>query len=116
MNTQGRAHGSLATLLVAMLTAVALALTFAASAFAQPVVPTERGLVQGTETPVLTKYLAMTYAAPPVGRLRLRPRPLAGRRTETLVAGHLAPHCPQPASPFGVASTPEDCLYLIDYT
>jgi para-nitrobenzyl esterase len=31
-------------------------------------------------------------------------------------ATQFAPHCPQPASPFGQASTSEDCLFLNVFT
>ena len=51
-------------------------------------------------------------SAPPVGALRwLPPHPVApwhGIRQAT----SFAPHCAQPASPPGVGSTSEDCLYL----
>jgi para-nitrobenzyl esterase len=110
------AFGSLGKLLIGMLAAGALLASSAAPVAAQPVVPTDRGLVQGVETPVLTKYLGIPYAAPPVGNLRWRaPQPPA-RWTQTLVADDYAPHCAQPASPFGRPSTSEDCLYLNVYT
>ena len=52
------------------------------------------------------------YAAPPVGALRWQsPRP-AARWGGVRQAASYAPHCPQPPSGFGVASTSENCLYL----
>ncbi len=84
------------------------------------VVPTADGALRGkavgsTVTGAMEEFLGIPYAAPPVGRLRWRPphppRPWPGIRPAT----SFAPHCPQPASPFGVASTSENCLYLNVY-
>ena len=52
------------------------------------------------------------YAAPPVGPLRWRPPQPAARWAGIRDATAYAPHCPQPPSAFGVASTSENCLYL----
>ncbi|MGH3408271.1 MAG: carboxylesterase family protein, partial [Streptosporangiaceae bacterium] len=79
------------------------------------VVPTADGALRGTTAGAMDEFLGIPYAAPPVGRLRWRPphpaRPWPGIRPATT----FAPHCPQPASPFGVASTSENCLYLNVY-
>ncbi|HEY1704708.1 MAG TPA: carboxylesterase family protein [Trebonia sp.] len=76
------------------------------------VAPTADGLVQGKASGTMDEYLGIPYAAPPVGALRWQPpRPAAPWRG-VREATAFAPHCPQPASPFGVASSSEDCLYL----
>jgi para-nitrobenzyl esterase len=106
----GTARGLFIGILLACLLLAACATTAAAR-----VVPTDKGPVRGTETPALSKYLGIPYAAPPVGELRWRtPQPPArwqGPRDATQYGGH----CPQPASPFGIESTTEDCLYLNVY-
>jgi para-nitrobenzyl esterase len=60
----------------------------------------------------MDEYLGIPYAAPPVGALRWQPPHPAASWRGIRAATSFAPHCPQPASPFGVASTSEDCLYL----
>jgi para-nitrobenzyl esterase len=60
----------------------------------------------------MDEYLGIPYAAPPVGALRWEPPHAAASWRGIRQATSFAPHCPQPASPFGVASTSEDCLYL----
>ena len=60
----------------------------------------------------MDEYLGIPYAAPPVGALRWEPPHAAASWSGVRQATSFAPHCPQPASPFGVASTSEDCLYL----
>jgi para-nitrobenzyl esterase len=83
---------------------------------AQPVVNTDRGPVRGVSTSNGAEFLGIPYAAPPVGDLRWRaPQPAASWQTPR-DASQFANHCPQLASPFGVASTTEDCLYLNVYT
>jgi para-nitrobenzyl esterase len=80
-----------------------------------PVVRTADGWVQGKTADAMAEYLGVPYAAPPVGALRWQPpRPAAPWRG-IREATSFAPHCPQPASPFGVASTSENCLYLNVY-
>jgi para-nitrobenzyl esterase len=99
-----------------LLAYAALASGLAAAAKAQGVVPTGDGPVRGTETPAMKEYLGIPYAAAPVGDLRWRPpQPHAGWRTP-LDATSFGNHCPQPASPFGRASTTEDCLFLNVFT
>jgi para-nitrobenzyl esterase len=81
-----------------------------------PIAHTADGWVRGTTAGATAEYLGIPYAAPPVGALRWQPpwpaAPWRGIRQAT----SLAPHCPQPASPFGVASTSENCLYLNVYS
>jgi para-nitrobenzyl esterase len=76
---------------------------------------TDRGPVRGLDTSTGREFLGIPYAAPPVGDLRWRaPQPHApwfAPRDASQFAGH----CAQSASPFGVASTTEDCLYLNVY-
>jgi para-nitrobenzyl esterase len=94
----------------------ALAIFLAPSAAAAGVVPTDRGPVRGVDTPAMKEYLGVPYAAPPVGELRWRPPQPAARWHRPLDASHFGNHCPQPPSPFGTASTTEDCLYLNVFT
>ncbi|MBC7500054.1 MAG: carboxylesterase family protein [Herminiimonas sp.] len=77
---------------------------------------TERGVVQGNETPAMRQFLGIPYAAPPVGDLRWKAPQAALEWSTTRQATAFAPHCAQKASPFGTASTSEDCLYLNIYT
>lgn len=81
-----------------------------------PVVVTDKGPIKGVITPTVKKYLGIPYAQPPVGELRWRPPQSVARWHGVRDATAFAPHCPQPASPFGLASTNEDCLYLNVYT
>ncbi len=81
----------------------------------RPVALTDRGPVRGVDTAGGREFLGIPYAAPPVGDLRWRaPRPPAPWVLPR-DASQFAPHCSQVASPFGVASTSEDCLYLNVY-
>lgn len=77
---------------------------------------TEQGLVRGTQAQGVRSFLGIPYAAPPVGSLRWRPPQPATAWHGIRDATGFAPHCAQPATPFGVASTSEDCLYLNVYT
>jgi len=79
------------------------------------VVRTANGWVQGKSAGTTAEYLGIPYAAPPVGGLRWQPPHPAASWRGVRQATSFAPHCPQPASPFGVASTSEDCLYLNVY-
>jgi para-nitrobenzyl esterase len=85
-------------------------------ASAGPVVRTADGAVRGMSTSAADEFLGIPYAAPPVGPLRWRPpqpaAPWAGVRDATA----FAPHCAQSASPFGQASTSENCLFLNVFT
>jgi para-nitrobenzyl esterase len=77
-----------------------------------PVVATADGAVRGMAVGATDEFLGIPYAAPPVGPLRWRPPQPAGRWSSVREATKFAPHCPQPATPFGVASMSEDCLFL----
>src|ERR1700722_8443379 len=80
------------------------------------VAATADGAVRGQAAQAMDEFLGIPYAAAPVGPLRWRPpqpaAPWAGVREATA----FAPHCPQPPSGFGVASTSENCLYLNVFT
>ena len=62
------------------------------------------------------EFLGIPYAAPPVGALRWQPPQPAASWSGVRDATKFAPHCPQSASPFGQASTSEDCLFLNVFT
>jgi para-nitrobenzyl esterase len=75
------------------------------------------GLVRGTTTAAgVHEFLGIPYAAPPVGNLRWRPPVPHTPWFEPLDATHFANHCPQPQTPFGIASATEDCLFLNVFT
>jgi len=80
------------------------------------VAATATGAVRGTSTPAMDEFLGIPYAAPPVGPLRWRPPQPAPAWAGVRDATAFAPHCPQPPSGFGVASTSENCLYLNVFT
>jgi len=80
------------------------------------VVRTADGLVQGKSVGTTDEYLGIPYAAAPVGPLRWQPPVPAAHWSGVREATAFAPNCAQPASPFGMASTSEDCLYLNVYT
>ena len=67
-------------------------------------------------TAAIDEFLGIPYAAPPVGALRWRPPHPAAPWIGIRDATKFAPHCPQSASPFGQASTSENCLYLNVFT
>jgi para-nitrobenzyl esterase len=77
-----------------------------------PVVVTADGAVRGKTVAGMREFLGIPYAAPPVGRLRWRPPQPAARWRGVRQATSFAPHCPQPATPFGLPSMSENCLYL----
>ena len=77
-----------------------------------PVVTILEGAVRGKTTDAVDEFLGIPYAAPPVGPLRWRPPQSAARWSGERDATQFAPHCAQPTSPFGSASSSEDCLYL----
>ena len=81
-----------------------------------PVVPTFGGVFRGVSTPTMNEFLGIRYAQAPVGDLRWRPPRAPDRVPGIHDATQFANHCPQPASPFGVASLTEDCLFLNVYT
>jgi para-nitrobenzyl esterase len=81
-----------------------------------PVAVTADGAVRGLANGAVDEFLGIPYAAPPVGTLRWQPPQPAARWPGVRAATAFAPHCPQSASPFGQASTSEDCLYLNVFT
>jgi para-nitrobenzyl esterase len=80
-----------------------------------PVARTGTGLVQGKVAGSTDEFLGIPYAALPVGALRWAPPAPAASWAGIRPATSFAPHCPQTASPFGQASTSEDCLFLNVY-
>src|SRR5579862_1827031 len=81
-----------------------------------PVTGTANGAVRGLASGGTDEFLGIPYAAPPVGALRWQPPQPAASWSGVRDATTFAPHCPQLASPFGQASTSEDCLYLNVFT
>ena len=80
------------------------------------VVATAGGTVRGQAVAASDEFLGIPYAAPPVGALRWQPPRPAAPWHGIRAATSYAPHCPQPSSTFGQASTSEDCLYLNVFT
>ncbi len=86
------------------------------SAMAAPTVHIETGVLTGKASEGMDEFLGIRYAAPPVGALRWTPtRPLPAALA-THEATAFGPHCAQLASPYGIASSSEDCLYLNVFT
>jgi para-nitrobenzyl esterase len=85
-------------------------------AAAAPVVKTDGGPVRGVTVGGVDEYLGIPYAAPPVGALRWAPPQPAAPWHAPRDASRFGDHCPQGASPFGLASTTEDCLFLNVFT
>ena len=77
-----------------------------------PVVRTSDGAVRGLANGAVNEFLGIPYAAPPVGALRWQSPQPAARWFGVRDATQFGPHCPQPASPFGKASSSENCLFL----
>ena len=88
----------------------------AAGSASGPVAGTANGAVRGLANGAVDEFLGIPYAAPPVGALRWRPPQPAASWPGVRDATKFAPHCPQPASPFGQASISEDCLFLNVFT
>ena len=76
------------------------------------VVETRDGFVRGFTSGNVREYLGIPYATPPVGALRWEPPRAHERWSGVRDARAFGPHCPQAATPFGIASVTEDCLYL----
>lgn len=94
----------------------AIALAFAGTARAEPTAQTQDGRITGIAAEGMREFLGIRYAAPPVGPLRWQPPQPVPADLATKAATAFASHCPQLASPYGVASTSEDCLFLNVYT
>ena len=83
----------------------------------KPLVFTFSGPVRGSvNSAAVREFLGIPYAAPPVGDLRWRPPVHHAPWFAPLEATQFANHCPQPPSPFGIASVTEDCLFLNVFT
>jgi para-nitrobenzyl esterase len=83
----------------------------------KPLVFTFSGPVRGSVTSAgVREFLGIPYSAPPVGNLRWRPPVPHVPWFAPLEATQFANHCPQPPSPFGIASVTEDCLFLNVFT
>jgi para-nitrobenzyl esterase len=95
--------------------ALTLSLPIAHAAPGQ-VVTTNSGPVSGTVTSTDREFLGIPYAAPPVGTLRWKAPQSASSWTAPRSATAFGSTCPQISSPFGTASTNEDCLYVNVYT
>jgi para-nitrobenzyl esterase len=100
-------------------TAAVLIASASLSAWADPkgpVIATDDGPVRGTTIGEVQAFRGIPYAAAPVGNLRWRaPQPHGGWQG-VLDAGNFAAHCPQGGTPYGTASTTEDCLFLNVFT
>jgi para-nitrobenzyl esterase len=84
---------------------------------ANPFAFTFSGPVRGTVTSAgVSEFLGIPYAAAPVANLRWRPPVPHAPWFQPLDATQFASHCPQTPSPFGTASTTEDCLFLNVFT
>lgn len=90
--------------------------TGSAQAQTGPTVQTADGPVRGLATVDGRQFLGIPYAAPPVGNARWRPPAPPASWHNPRNATQVASSCPQPATPFGLASQNEDCLYLNVYT
>ncbi len=103
--------------LLAAATVVGIVTSAIPGASAAPtVVATDKGPVRGAVAGDVRQFLGIPYAAAPVGDLRWRPPQPHARWFAPRDATGFADHCAQNPSPFGVASTSEDCLYLNVYT
>lgn len=80
------------------------------------VVATSNGRVKGLRQDGMREFLGIPYAAPPVDERRWKPPQPAEDWHGVLKADQFANNCPQTATPFGNASTDEDCLYLNVFT
>src|SRR5579864_6921674 len=74
------------------------------------------GDVQGGMNGNTRQFLAIPFAAPPVGPLRWRPPAAVMPWQGVLAATDFAPACAQLASIQGPASNEENCLYLNVWT
>ena len=81
-----------------------------------PVIVTDTGPLRGTSLHGVDRFLGIPYAAAPVGALRWAPPQPAARWHGLRDATQFGNHCPQGASPFGIASGTEDCLFLNVFT
>ena len=108
----GALLAGLATAAVSATPAGAASAVAAPAGQAGPIALTRDGAVRGLVTKNTSEFLGIPYAAPPVGALRWRPPQPAARWAGVRSATSFGPHCAQSASPFGEASTSENCLFL----
>ena len=114
-NTRIGAIGALAVVAASVIVHGAVAgpaPTISARVGSRLVVATTDGSIRGKPAGAMDEFLGLPYAAPPTGPLRWRPPHPPARWRGIREATQFAPHCPQPTSYFGVASTSENCLYL----
>ena len=102
--------------LVATAPAVSASILGGQAAASGPVTGTANGPVRGVANGAVNEFLGIPYAAPPVGELRWQPPQPSVSWSGVRDATQFAPHCPQPPTPFGQASTSEDCLFLNVFT
>ncbi|HEY0820523.1 MAG TPA: carboxylesterase family protein [Rhizobacter sp.] len=76
---------------------------------------TTSGVVRGSISGNTLRYLGIPYAAPPVGARRWAAPAAVTPWSGVREAKAFGPHCAQPGTAFGAASTSEDCLYLNVY-
>lgn len=76
---------------------------------------TANGVVRGSISGNTISYKGIPYAAPPVGARRWAAPAAAANWSGVREAKSFGPHCAQPGTVFGAASTSEDCLYLNVY-
>jgi para-nitrobenzyl esterase len=91
-----------------------------AAAAAPPTVTTPTGIFpsqtfQGVANSGVNDFLGIRFAAAPVGSLRFAAPAAPAAVSGTINATSFGSPCPQNASPFGTASTNEDCLFLNVY-
>jgi para-nitrobenzyl esterase len=72
-----------------------------------------RGIVSAAG---IREFLGIRYAAAPTGNLRWRPPAPPEPWFAIADATQFANHCPQVATPFGIPSVTEDCLFLNVFT
>ena len=103
-------------LVLALLAVSFLSRTTNAATSDPSLVKTQQGMVQGNVQSTFRAFLGIPYAAPPVGNLRWKPPQAHTPWSTTLQTTMAGSSCPQTASPFGQASTNENCLFLNVYT
>jgi para-nitrobenzyl esterase len=91
-----------------------------AAAAAPPTVTTPKGIFpsqtfQGVANSGVNDFLGIRFAAAPIGSLRFAAPVPPAAVSGTIDATSFGSPCPQNASPFGTASTNEDCLFLNVY-
>lgn len=110
-----QAHNFVRLLITLIAIGGAMLSPFASAQTDSIVVATDKGPVVGVRGETMNKFLGIPYAKPPVGNLRWQPPQPVARWHGLRDATQFASHCPQGASPFGLPSDTEDCLYLNVY-